>query len=146
MVAGVYTQSTHLVVRIPCEFMRLKHQHVHERCLAMVQVAHDSDVANELGECHHVEQEPALALSGYKHSCPESANAPLVEARLRHVLLLHRPFPHFHGSNDGFCQRCRILLLDQCLDFLSIHLGRGGIILLVLVQYHGIMHGLCVTQ
>ena len=88
----------------------------------MVQVAHDSDVANELGECHHVEQEPALALSGYKHSCPESANAPLVEARLRHVLLLDGPFSYLYRRDNGFRERLSVFFLHEGFNVLPVDL------------------------
>lgn len=34
--------------------MRLENQHIHERGLSVVQVAHHSDIANHLREGHHV--------------------------------------------------------------------------------------------
>lgn len=52
----------HLVVRVPCELMCLEHKHVHQRGLSMMQVADHSNIANELGERSHVQQEPEANL------------------------------------------------------------------------------------
>ena len=70
----------------------------------------------------------------------DMGQSPLVEAGFRHALLLHRPFPYFHRSDDGLGQWLRILLLYECLYVFAVDFLSCRVILLVLMQYDGIVH------
>ena len=57
---SISIRHPHLVVRIPCQLVGFKHQHVHEGGLSMMQMTDNSNVAYELGEGGHVQQESEL--------------------------------------------------------------------------------------
>ena len=67
-------------------------------------------------------------------------NSPLVEAGFRHALFLDCPFPYFHRSDDRFGQWLRVLLLYKCLYVFAVDFLSCRVVLLVLMQYYGIVH------
>jgi hypothetical protein len=89
---------TYLFICIPDHFVGFINEHIEQGRLAMVEMAHNSDVADHLGVGHHVEQKP------------------FVEARLWQALFLNNPVAHFDRCNDRLCKRLGILLLDEGLD------------------------------
>jgi hypothetical protein len=55
-----FGKTTHRFVGVPDQLVCLKHQHVHKRCLAMVQVPHNSNIAYHFRERHHVQQKTSI--------------------------------------------------------------------------------------
>lgn len=51
------------MVGVPNEFVRLKHKHVHERRLSMMQMPYNGDVADHVRKRGHVQQETAKYFS-----------------------------------------------------------------------------------
>ena len=100
--------------------MRLLHQHVEQRRLAVVQVPGDCHVANQIGVAH---QAPHVLLVHLHHQ------RVLTAVRL-HLLLLHR-------RDDGLLQGLRVLVHDERLRSGSVNLLRGWVVLLVLGQHDG---------
>eukprot|EP00964_Phaeocystis_antarctica_P122394 scaffold86053_cov47-Phaeocystis_antarctica.AAC.4 len=100
------------------EVVRLVHQHVDEGRLAVVQVADDGDVADEVRVLHH----------GYEE---------LLRVHVRRLLLLDDvEVLGLDRRDDSLRDRHRVLVLHSRLDLLAVHLHRGGIVLLVLVQHN----------
>mmetsp|Transcript_10606 Transcript_10606/g.48722 ORF Transcript_10606/g.48722 Transcript_10606/m.48722 type:complete len:215 (-) Transcript_10606:27-671(-) len=100
--------------------MRLLHQHVEQRRLAVVQVPGHRHVANQIGVAH---QAPHVLLVNLHHQ------RVLTAVRL-HLLLLHR-------RDDGRLQGLRVLVHDERLRSGSVNLLRGWVVLLVLGQHDG---------
>ena len=108
------------LVGVERELVRLFNEHVHQARLAVVQVAHDRHVPHHLGELHQLHHERA------------------VKPRVRQPLLLHGKAPHLFRLHNRLAQRLCVLLLHERLDVLAVHLRRGRIVHLVLVQHHGV--------
>jgi len=98
--------------------VRLAYQHVDERRLAVVQVADDGDVADQVRVLHHTDEE-------------------LLRVHVRGLLLLDDvEVLGLDGRHHALRDRHRVLVLHGRLHVLAIHLHGGGIILLVLVQHN----------
>mmetsp|Transcript_20010 Transcript_20010/g.60455 ORF Transcript_20010/g.60455 Transcript_20010/m.60455 type:complete len:209 (-) Transcript_20010:138-764(-) len=98
--------------------MRLLHQHVHHRGLAVVQVADHRDVTRHV--CAAVEQprQELIGVIGF-------GGLPLQHL---HLLMPHR-------RDDGHLQGLSVFLHDKCLRLRAECLLGGGVVLLVLVQH-----------
>lgn len=78
-------------------------------------MTNDGDIPDKLRERGHIE-EKAFVKSG-----------------LWHILLFHDPFPGLYRSDNWLGERLGIFLLDESFDILTIHVGRGWVILFIFV-------------
>ena len=104
--------------------VRLFHQHVHKRGLAVRQMANDGHMADHIGELHHVQ-----------HKLP-------VKADFRQPLLFHGKDAHSLRLDDRLRQWLGVFLLHERLHIVTVHFGSRGVVHLVFVEHDRLGRGL----
>ena len=105
--------------------MSLKDEGIQQSGLSVMQMTNDSYIPHKLGERGHIEEEG------------------LVESSLWHILLFYGPFSGLYRSDDRLCERLCIFFVDESFDILTVHVGRGRVILFIFVEDYSFVDGLC---